>query len=807
MGDRVGTIIRRTVGPAVLVAALVAPGAALGDGLDLDHSVPFTPVAPPVKEAMSGGEGATWEFLSTFTTGNPQTDLDFFTQGGNTFASFGTLGAGPNAGGQTILQLTEGGQIKPNLVASHPSASCISSPGSATGLQHDVEATPKGNVVFNADVTAAARDDTQLLLDATDAAGRCHDQGTLGLAGAPRGGLEIIDVTDPAKPAVIGLTSHIGQAHTVNVDPKRPQIAYVLSSDNVGVDGEGKRSNENPNTNPGPGGGGEPFDLDGFEVVDLSSCMNFPPGTTVQQKRDACRPQVFRYRYPSIAIAQGHTNKTGSNGVFGCHESEIYPDDRLTCGSGNAAIVFDLKGSFDDRGTPADFRDDTLRGDPLPCQVRNSSSVGMFFTGAKVTDCVAKDFGTAMADGTFLAIPNWIKLGSPSLADVKYVGSAFHQGREQNQDEATTDFTSDEDIDFNHETELTASGKYLIATDERGGGILPPGASCSPGEDLKVGNGGLHAYAVDRLLTRAPTSAEDAFTSYARNSQGGKSIFRVPIRTKAQASLCTAHVFQQIPGQNRIFMGWYSQGTQVIDYTENPDGTLDFRNAGFFIPTNADEWVSHVFKVERNADGTFTYFGAASDFAVGDAGRNSVEVYKVTLPPPPAPAGRLAGTGAGFAPVVPTIPPKATRGLSCIPPKMKLTRLGLGPFRTGATRQATLDRTNLRARQARGQSLRYCVQGGGRIDVGIRKGRVVFISSTAPSRRGRNGIGRGSSLRDVQRNYGKLRKVAPGLFAAGAAKKVAFGIRAKRVRYVAVLDQSIIRNRGALRQQIKLAGL
>lgn len=50
------------------------------------------------------------------------------------------------------------------------------------------------------------RADTELLLDATDAEGRCHDQGDdpLGVS-APRGGLEIIDVTDPSNPVEIGL--------------------------------------------------------------------------------------------------------------------------------------------------------------------------------------------------------------------------------------------------------------------------------------------------------------------------------------------------------------------------------------------------------------------------------------------------------------------------------------------------------------------------------------------------------------------------------------------------------------------------
>ena len=48
-------------------------------------------------------------------------------------------------------------------------------------------------------------------------------------------------MTDPAAPTEIGLTSHVGQAHTVNVDPKRPHIAFVSSSDGVNYDEEGVR--------------------------------------------------------------------------------------------------------------------------------------------------------------------------------------------------------------------------------------------------------------------------------------------------------------------------------------------------------------------------------------------------------------------------------------------------------------------------------------------------------------------------------------------------------------------------------------
>ena len=75
----------------------------------------------------------------------------------------------------------------------------------------------------------------------------------------------------------------------------------------------------------------------------------------------------------------------------------------------------------------------------------------------------------------------------------------------------------------------------------------------------------------------------------------------------------------------------------MIDFTENRDGTLDFKEAGWFIPGNANEWVSAVFKVQPNSDGTFTYWGATGDFSLGEAGRNTIDIYKVTLPAPPKP--------------------------------------------------------------------------------------------------------------------------------------------------------------------------
>ena len=633
-----------------MLATLVAGSSALAD-----HPPPsFSEPAPLSSTINAGGENAEWELVATLPTGNPQTDLDFFTREGITYASVGSLAIGPNSAGQNIVRLTnEKGEVAPAYATGHPSATCVSDPTMATGLQHDVEASPKGGALAQFPNPYVDQRDTQVIIDATDAPGRCHDQGTLGsLVDAPQGGLEIVDVTDPSAPKEIGLTSHVGEAHTVNVDPKRPHIAYVASSDVVGLDEEGKRANEEE--------GSTSLAFDGIEVVDFASCLNFPEGTTIEQKREACRPQVYRYRWPNANVGRSHTY--ASTGA--CHELEIYPDDRIACAGLMATALFDMKGAFDDKGTPADYTDDKPRGTPLPCSERPSStSAPTFMTAATVIDCVN---GQADDDpeSESLRVADWIALGAPSLEGVKYLGTFHHMGFE---DQVGNNFEpaypATEDIFVAHEAELTQSGRYVLVADERGGGVLPGGSSCAPEADNPLGNGGIHAFRVDQLGTAFPAEPGEAVEAYqkqvyATDSKGNRAIHRAPSNTKPQGTICTAHVFQQIPGQNRIFMGWYSQGTQVVDFTENPDGTIDFKTAGYFIPENANTWTSHIFKVVKNEDGSFTYWGATGDFAVGEAGRNAIDVYKVTLPPPPAP--RTAGGEP--VPGTPTFPTSPTRG-------------------------------------------------------------------------------------------------------------------------------------------------
>jgi hypothetical protein len=630
---------RLTIAVAVGVACLAGGAVATAH---YDHPAPASsgPVAPLSSQLNAGGENAQWELVGTVPTGNPHSDLDFFTHQGDTYASVGVLGTGPNGGGQSIVRLTEKGEVKPSFVSAHPSASCPTGSSSATGLQHDVEATPKGEGPLPQQANPYLdRRDTQLLLDATDAPGRCHDQGNLGVVQngqAPQGGIEVIDVTDPAKPKELALISHIGNAHTVNVDPKRPHIAFDVTQDGMAVDAEGKRANETP--------GGDERDLDGFELIDLSSCMNFPAGTTIEAKRAKCRPEVYRYRYESPAVSLSHTYKS----VQSCHELEIYPDDRVTCASITATAVFDLLGAFDDNGTPADFTDDKPRGTPLPCKARESSTaVEAFRTAAVVIDCVN---GEVAGKPQPLTIPEWLKMGAPSLEGVRWIGSVPHMGFAATQDIVTTPYDATQDILAAHESELSNSGRFVFTSDERGGGLVPGGASCSPGADNARGNGGVHAFPIESFTRTPPTKAEDAWKLWAKNSDGEKAIFRANVRTAPEGSFCTSHVFQQIPGQNRIFMGWYSQGTQVLDYVENDNGTIDFKETAWFTPENANTWVSHVFKAQSNPDGTFTYWGATGDGIIAGTGRGAIDVYKVTLPAAPTPKGDPTGGGAGIPP-------------------------------------------------------------------------------------------------------------------------------------------------------------
>ena len=340
----------------------------------------------------------------------------------------------------------------------------------------------------------------------------------------------------------------------------------------------GKRQNEVDDS-------ADEFDLDGFEVVDLSSCMNFPPGTSLDAEARPLPPAGLPLPLPEHSRwRQGHTNKTGANGIFGCHELEIYPSDRLTC----ARRQRDDRARHErrlrrQRHAHATSRDDKPRGTPLPCRVRDSSvAPGLRHRGEghRLRGRQGRPGPRTWPSpsGSPPARPRW-RASTGSAAPSTRAASATEGG-------AAPDFDSTQDIDFDHEAELTPLRQATCSPPTSAAAAsplrAPPAArpwTTRPATAASTPTG------PSALLNRAPDQRRRRVHARTRtNPSGGKAIYRAPIRTQPQASLCTAHVFQQIPGQNRIFMGWYSQGTQVLDYEERADGRFEWQRGRLLHP-------------------------------------------------------------------------------------------------------------------------------------------------------------------------------------------------------------------------------
>ena len=153
-------------------------------------------------------------------------------------------------------------------------------PRRGLGLQHDVEATPKGDAILNTDEPRRGP-------HRHAAADRRHRRARpLPRPGRPRprrarrsGGLEIIDITDSAKPD--GDRAHEPHRRGAHGQHRPEAAAHRLLGD-LRHRRASTRTASAPNEVPGAA---DRFDLDGFEVVDLSSCMNFPAGTSSTEAR------------------------------------------------------------------------------------------------------------------------------------------------------------------------------------------------------------------------------------------------------------------------------------------------------------------------------------------------------------------------------------------------------------------------------------------------------------------------------------------------------------------------------------------
>ncbi len=555
-----------------LVSATLIAGAALvaAPTASADHTNPREPqssiMGPPAEGGVPAGEGE-WTHIEHFPP-NPGTDLEFFNKGRVTFASSGTLGqASVNHVGQRILRLiNRKGKVKPKWVADHGSAHCpTANPSGTLGLQHDVQVTPKGN--------------PRLLIDTTDATGRCHDPGG--------GGLELVNIKalrkTKFKPREIHLTRYDGTSHNTTVDVTRPWIIYNSSSDTL-----------------------RPW----IDITDIRTCLK--KRAKLEKRRELCRPKVYRMPFdPRWTTQTNHDPNDGevgelenpqdsTGGGTGCHDITARPG-RIYCAAINGTAIFDVSNLT--------VRGGRVRGERLPCEVIKGT-----MTDARVTDCDLSVEGQGSDNNDPAAEDSeaFKKAGSPQARGWRLVGRINHPGRETGN---SNEFVqSDQGVAVSHESDPSPNGKYLFVTDERGGGVVPGGATCATGVDNPYGNGGLHVFDI-----RNPRSPK-----YAKTPEGDPAVF-ITDDVVTEPTFCNIHVIENIPGEQRLIMSWYSQGIKVVDYF-NENGKWTFDEVASFRLPEPNTWTVEDFKIVDHGDGTRTYFFMTSDIERG------IDVVKWTGP-------------------------------------------------------------------------------------------------------------------------------------------------------------------------------
>ena len=567
------------VAAAVLSGAFALPAAA-------DHTnpnQPLAPIAPPLPGTgiLAQGEGE-WDFITNIPP-NLGTDLKFFMKNGDLYAASGTLGQGP-AGfvGQRFIKLIDDqtGDVAPTWVADHGSAACEINTA-VTGLQHDQAVTPAV--------------DPLLLADTTDATGRCHD--------TPGGGLELVDISGLGRQNFtvreVGLIRHHGFSHTVTADPNRPGIFYNSTSDA-----------RTPNL--------------WIDIVDARSCMFADPSLPLKIKRNRCKPAVYRLSWENHpewterdpdGEENPRPNEPGSQAA--CHDITV-AGNLLYCASLQATLYFDIAGMFDENGN--------INGERLRC-----GRIPGTRTGALVTNCAR--FGPSTPQNPVPHVTGW-----------QFLGNYNHPGRVPGPSVTANlnmEVPSSEGVSVSHESDPTPDGDFLMVTDERGGGIVPPGASCTPGIDNPYGNGGLHIFDLNQRvpdLNNTAQTPQPPYFPYAREADGSKAIWRGDVTVPA-ATFCTIHVIDHVPDEARIFMGYYSQGIKVLDYFIDRNNRWSFRETASLTLEGDNDWVAEPFKIVDNRDGTRTYWIMASDIQRG------IDIVTWTGPKNPLPkAGLVPGT-------------------------------------------------------------------------------------------------------------------------------------------------------------------
>lgn len=171
-------------------------------------------------------------------------------------------------------------------------------------------------------------------------------------------------------------------------------------------------------------------------------------------------------------------------------------------------------------------------------------------------------------------------------------------------------------------------------------------------------------------------------------------------------------------------------------------------------------------------------------------------------------AGPIGGTQIGGR--VGTTPGRAEsdgrRARPCMPRSLRVTsrRIGAARLRGSMRRLQRRYRVASRGRRA----VRFCVRGGGRFLVRARRGRIVFVASTARGHRTRR-VGPGQRVRG--RRIAGVRRARPAML-LGTRRgrgpgRLVYGTRDDRLRYLAVVPRRDAQRPLRLARQLRRLGL
>jgi hypothetical protein len=538
------------LGSSSLVVALATLLLAIAPAARADHTNPRTALAPTAGTTVPGiarGEG-TWQHLANF----PGLASEALTGGGTDLEFFTPAGSSDVYGAFGTLGQDDAGSVGQRVLQLTQGGAAVPRWVADHGSAHCSTSNPRGTLGLQHDSQIAAQGRVRLLTDTTDATGRCHDPNG--------GGIEIVDVTGIANPAFAPREVHLvrlaGFSHTHTVDTQRPWIVYNSSSD---------FSNGN-----------------WIDVLDLRSCFGSHTWS-LAKRRAECRPLVYRIAFQPEWTQQRDQN-TGQlePGSAACHDITS-AGGRLYCAGLNATLILDVSGLVGTGGR--------IQGTAFPCPVVDGTR-----TGAKVTDC--STMGASRAERA----TGWTFLGTFNHPgrDCGPPGTDIRDCNSNNQ------VRSDDGVSVSHEADPTPDHRLMFVTDERGGGVVPPGSSCAPGIDNPFGNGGAHAFDI----------SNPASIRYATTPSGQKAVYISDAVVPAE-TFCDIHVIEQVPGEQRFIAAYYTQGTKIVDYFVDAQGHVEFRETSSFTLPRANTWAAEDFKIVDNADGTRTYFIAADDIHRG----------------------------------------------------------------------------------------------------------------------------------------------------------------------------------------------